>query len=90
MRCWRRMERIRWTDHVKDEVLRRVEEKRNILNTIKRRKSKWIAHSLPGKCLLKHVTEGKREGMRRRGIRHTQTVDYLKEQRRYYKLKEEH
>ena len=36
MRCWRRMEKINWTDHVKNEVvLQRVKAERNILHTIK-------------------------------------------------------
>jgi predicted HD phosphohydrolase len=39
MGCWRRIEKITWTDHVKDEVLQRVKEERNILHKIKRRKA---------------------------------------------------
>jgi len=32
-RCWRRMEKISWTDHVRnEEVLLRVKEQRNILH----------------------------------------------------------
>jgi hypothetical protein len=32
MWCWRRMEKISWTDHVRnEEVLLRVKEQRNIL-----------------------------------------------------------
>jgi hypothetical protein len=62
MWCWRRMEKISWTDRVRhDEVLHRVKE-RNILHTIKRRKSNWIGHILRRNCLLKHVIEGKLEG----------------------------
>jgi hypothetical protein len=39
MWCWRRMEKISWTDRVRnEEVLHRVEEERNILHTIKVRK----------------------------------------------------
>jgi hypothetical protein len=34
----------------------------NILQTIKRRKAKWIGHILRTNCHLKHVTEGKKEG----------------------------
>jgi hypothetical protein len=35
MWCWRRMEKISWTDHVrKEEVLLRVKEQRNILHEI--------------------------------------------------------
>jgi hypothetical protein len=36
-----------------------VKEERNILHTIKRRKTSWIGHILPRNCLLKHVIEGK-------------------------------
>jgi hypothetical protein len=61
MWCWRRMEKISWTDRVRnEEVLHRVRE-RNILHTIKRRKTNWIGHILRRNCLLKHVIEGKLE-----------------------------
>jgi hypothetical protein len=34
--CWRRMEKISWTGHVRrEEVLQRVKEERKILQTIK-------------------------------------------------------
>jgi hypothetical protein len=33
--CWRRMEKISWTDRVRNEVLHTVKEKRNIIHTIK-------------------------------------------------------
>jgi hypothetical protein len=56
------MEKISWTDRVRnEEVVHRVKD-RNILNTIKRRKANWIGHVLRRNCLLKHVTEGKLEG----------------------------
>jgi hypothetical protein len=45
-----------------EEVLYRVNEKRNILHTVKRRKANWIAHILRRNWLLKHVMEGKIEG----------------------------
>jgi hypothetical protein len=62
MWCWRRMEKISWTDRVRnEEVLHRVEE-RNILHAIKRRKANWIGHILSRNCLLKHVIEGKLQG----------------------------
>ena len=36
MWCWRRMEKISWTDRVRnEEVLLRVKEGRNILRTVK-------------------------------------------------------
>jgi hypothetical protein len=59
MWCWRRMEKISWTNR---EVLHRVKDERNILHTIKRRKANWIGHILLRNCLLKHVIEGKLEG----------------------------
>ena len=40
MWCWRRMEKISWTDHVRtEEVLLRVKEQRNILHEISKRKA---------------------------------------------------
>jgi hypothetical protein len=78
---------------VRNEVLHRVKEERNIVHTIKRRKANWIGHILCRKCLLKHVIEGKIEGrievMGSGGRRRKQLLDDLKEQRRYWKLKEE-
>jgi hypothetical protein len=76
MWCCRRMEKISWTDRVRNELIRRVKEDSNILHTIKRRKANWIGHILLRNCLLKHVIEGKLEervGMTgRRGRRHKQ------------------
>jgi hypothetical protein len=63
MWCWRRMEKIRWTDRVRnEEVLHRVKEERNIVHTIKRRKANSIGHILSRNCLLKYVIEGELEG----------------------------
>ena len=74
-------------------MLQRVKEERNILNTIKRRKTYWIGHILRSNCLLKQVIEGKIEGridvMLRRRRRRKQLRDILKETRGYCKLKEE-
>jgi hypothetical protein len=45
MWCWRRMEKISWTDHVRnEEVLLRVNEQRNILHEIRKRKANGIGH----------------------------------------------
>jgi len=42
MWCWRRMEKISWTNHViNEEVLLRVKEQRNILHEINKRKLDW-------------------------------------------------
>jgi hypothetical protein len=88
------MEKISWTDRVrKEEVVHRVKEERNKLHTTKRRKANWIGHILRRNCILKHVIEGKLEGRMemtgRRGRKRKQLLDYLKEKRRYWKLKQE-
>jgi hypothetical protein len=58
--CLRRMERISWTDHVRnEEVLLRVKEQRNILHEIRKGKANWIGHILRRNCLLQRVIEGK-------------------------------
>ena len=63
MWCWRRMEKISWTDHVRNEdVLRRVKEERNILHEIRKRKANWIGHILRRNCLKQQIIEGKIEG----------------------------
>ena len=51
---------ISCADRVKDgEVLGRVNEKRNILYAVDRRKANWIGHMLRRNCLLKQVIEEK-------------------------------
>jgi len=63
MWCWRRMEKISWTDHVRNEdVLLRVKEQRNILHEIRKLKANWIGHILRRNCLLQRVIEGKIQG----------------------------
>jgi len=57
------MEKISWTDHVKNEdVLLRVKEQRNILHEIPKQKANWIGHILRRNCLLQWVIEGKVQG----------------------------
>ena len=56
MWCWRWMEKICWTDHVRnEEVLLRVQEQRNILHEISKRKANWIGHILRRNCLLQRL-----------------------------------
>jgi len=56
------MEKISWTDHVRNEVLLTVKDQRNILNEIRKRKANWIGHILRRNCLLQGVIEGKIKG----------------------------
>jgi hypothetical protein len=71
--CWRRMEKISWTDRVRNEVLRSVKEEWSILHIMKRREARWIGHVLSRNCFLEHVTEGKMKG--RRGRRRKQLFE---------------
>jgi len=91
MWCWRRMEKISWTDHVRNkEVILRVNEQRNILHEIIKRKANWIGHILHRNCLLKQVIEGKIKGQievtRRQGRRRKKLLDDLKDRRGYCEL----
>ena len=89
MWCWRRMEKIRWTDRItNEEVLRRVEEKRNILETIRIRKANWMGHIMRRRGLLLDVIEGKVEGKRRLGRRRIEILDDIKKKRNYGELKD--
>jgi len=83
MRCWRRMEKISWTDHVRnEEVLLTVKEQRNILHEILKRKANWIGHILHRNCLLQEVIEGKMKGWiemtGRRGRKRRKLLDELR------------
>jgi hypothetical protein len=78
---WRRMEKISWTDHVRnEEVLLRVKE-----HEISKRKANWIGHILCRNCLLQRVMEGKIKGgievTGRRGRRRRKLLDDLKERK---------
>jgi hypothetical protein len=46
---------------VKNEVLQRVKEERNIIQTVKEEKSNGDCHILHRNCLLKYFTKGKIE-----------------------------
>jgi hypothetical protein len=80
------MEKINWTDHVRNEdVLLRVKEQRNILHEIRKQKANWIRHILHQNCHLQRVTEGKIQGgievTGRQGRRRRKLLDDLKERR---------
>jgi len=88
------MEKISWTDDVRnEEVLLRVNEQRNILHEIRKRKANWIGHILRRNCLVKQVIEGNINGemevARRQGRGRKKLLDDLKDRRGYSHLKEE-
>ena len=80
------MEKISWTDHVRnEEVLLQVDEQRNIRHAIRKRKANWIGHILRRNCLLKQVIEGKIkreiEVTRRQVRRRKKLLDDLKDRK---------
>jgi len=76
-----------------EEVLLRVNEQRNILHEIRKRKANWIGHILRRNCLLQRVSEGKIKGgievTGRQGRRRRKLLDDVKERRGCSYLKEE-
>jgi len=92
--CMRVLQKISWTDHVRNEdVLLTVKEQRNILHEIRKQKANWIGHILHRNCLLQRVIEGKIQGgievPGRQGRRRRKLLDDLKERTGYSHLKEE-
>ena len=81
MRCWRRMEKIKWSMQISSEqVLECIGEKGTILNNILCRKANLIGRILRGNCLLRAIERqmkgiGRRRRRRRR--RKTQLLDDL-------------
>jgi hypothetical protein len=74
-------------------LLLNVNEQKNILHEINKRKANWIGHILRRNCLLRQVIEGKTKGgievTGRWGRRRRKLLDDLKEGRGYSHLKEE-
>ena len=73
---WRRMERVKWTDKIKNSlVLKRVEKGRIMQELIKKRKRNWLDHWLRKNFLLKDALEGMVNGKKVRGRRIYQMID---------------
>jgi len=75
------------------EVLLGVQEQRNILHEISKRKANWIGHILRRNCLLQQVIEGKIQGgievTGRRGRRSRKLQNDREKLRGYSQLKKE-
>ena len=72
-------------------MLLRVNEQRNILHEITKRKANWIGHILRRNCLIQAI-EGKIKGqieVTRRGRKRKKLLDDLKDRRGYCQLKED-
>ena len=78
MWVWRRMERVQWTDGIKNAVvLERVGEGRIMLELIRKRKRNWLGHWLRRNSLLKNALEGMVNGKKVRGRRRYQMIDNI-------------
>ena len=68
MWCYRRMERISWTEHkTNDAVLIQVGETRKLLRSIQRKRLSYLGHVLRHDNLVHRIVEGRLEGKRGRG-----------------------
>ena len=87
MWIWRRMERISWTEHrTIEEVLKKVEEKRSLMNIIRTRQKNWIGYILRGNSLQREIMEGRMERKRGRGRPRQKLINWMMEDG-YGKLK---
>ena len=85
MWMWRRMEKVTWRERVRnEEVLRRVGEKRNLLETIWKRKAKWTGHILRSEGLLRTSIEGRMVSKKPRGKRRKTMLDDITEEMPYH------
>ena len=89
MWCWRRMEKIKWSEKVTNEqVLESTGGKRTLLNNILRRKVKWNGHILRRNLLFHNTIE--RQMTKLKGVgRRTQLLYDLRNSGRYWELKKE-
>jgi len=85
------MEKISWMDKVTNEdVLKKVNESKNMLNVIRQRKRKWIGgHVLRHDEFLQEIFEGRMKGKPTRGRKRVQLLDDLANGKDYASLKRE-
>ena len=79
MWLFRKMLCISYQDHItNEEVLKRVQEKRTLLQTIKKRKCTFFGHVIRSDGLQRQLMEGRVEGARQRGrMRRQWTTDIV-------------
>jgi len=88
MWIWRRIENISWKEKMTNsEVLTRVNEKRELLSTVLRRKGKWLGHIIRGESLVKDVIEGRIPGRKPRGRPRTMILDDIMGELSYEQVK---
>ncbi|KAJ4427378.1 hypothetical protein ANN_24999, partial [Periplaneta americana] len=65
MWIWRRMERVKWTDRMRNEaMLERVGEERMMMKLLIKRKRNWLGHWLRRNWILKDALERMMNGIR--------------------------
>src|SRR6218665_418426 len=62
IKVWRRMEKISWTEHISNEVLKLLEEERSLLTIIRTRQRNWMGHIMTGDSLQREIIEGRMDG----------------------------
>ena len=79
MWCWRRFQRISYLEHKTNEaVLHLVNESRQLLQTIEKRRHHWIGHLLRHDNNITSIIEGMIEGKLQRGRKRVQYFDAVK------------
>jgi len=72
-----------------EDVLKKVNESKNMLNVIRQRKHKWIGHVLRQDKFLQEIFEGRMKGKPTRGRKRVQLLDDLADGKDYASLKRE-
>ena len=70
-----------------EEILMDLEEERTLMDTIIKRKKKWIGHILGGNSLLKFIIEEQMKGSKTRGRPRTGMLELLKGTSGYTNIK---
>ena len=69
--------RVSWSNRMtNEEVLRRIREKRTLIETIYYKQRKWLAHVMRHQGLLKDVIEGRLIGKKGRGRKRKTPFDH--------------
>ena len=88
MWIWRRMERIKWTNKIKNVVvLERLGEGRIMLELTKKRKRNWLGQWLRRNCLVKNALKGMVNGNKVPGGKRYQMIDNIMISRLYVDMK---
>ena len=84
MRCYRKILRISYTDHVTNEEVRAkiqqaIGPREDLLTMVKRRKLKWYGHVSRSSGLAKTILQGTVKGGRRQGRHRKRWEDNIRE-----------